>query len=136
MRSIRRQHGQVLIIIFGAIFLGGGLAAGVLSSGTALKAMKKEIKALELDENREEQALDILDRWKKAAKPVMKTHSKRSDEIIKLLEEQHTSGAALKGLFSKQTSEMQDAEDQILMIRDELRTVLSKDEWGRLFAHD
>jgi hypothetical protein len=136
MKAIRRQQGQVLIIIFGAILLGGGLAAGALSSGTALKAMKKEIKALELDENREEQALDILDRWKKAVKPVMKTHSKRSDEVIKLLDEQHTSSAALTGLLSRQTIEMQDAEDQVLMIRDELRTVLRKDEWQRLFARD
>ena len=136
MKSRHRQHGQVLIIIVGAVFLGGGLAAGALSSGTALKAMKKEIKALELDGNREEQALDILDRWKKAVKPVWKTHSKRSDEIIKLLEEQHASAAAFMELFSAQTSEMQDAEAQVLMFRDELRTVLSKDEWGRLFASD
>jgi hypothetical protein len=136
MKSLCRQRGQVLIIIFGAMFLGGGLAAGALSSGAALKAIKKEIKALELDGNREEQALDILDRWKQAVKPVMKTHPKRSDEIIKLLEDQHASAAAFMALFSTQTREMQSAEAQVLMIRDELRTVLRKDEWQRLFARD
>jgi hypothetical protein len=41
MNTVHRQRGQVLILIFGAMFLGGGLAAGVFSSGTALKYMKK-----------------------------------------------------------------------------------------------
>ena len=135
MNTIRKQRGQVLIIIVGTLFLGGaGLATGALSSGDTLKAMNKDIKALNLDDAREDQALDVLKRWKKAAKPVWKAHSKKGDEILDLLEDQHTMEVELRELFAEQADNTADANVQVAGIREELRAILKKDEWDRVFA--
>ncbi len=134
MNTVRRQRGQVLIIIFGAMFLGGGLAAGVFSSGTAVKDMKKEIKQLDLDADREKQALDILEGWNDAVKPMWKANEKRVDEFFSLLEKQHTPAATLEALFVEQSGDAAEAEVKILMLRDELRATLTRDEWARVFT--
>jgi hypothetical protein len=135
MNTIRNQRGQVLVIIIGTLFLGGaGLATGVLSSGETLKAMKKDIKALNLDDAREDQALDVLKRWNKAAKPVWKAHSKKSDEILDLLKDQHTTDVVLRELFAEQADNTANANVQVAGIRDELRAILSKSEWDSVFA--
>jgi hypothetical protein len=134
MNTVHRQRGQVLILIFGAMFLGGGLAAGVFSSGTALKDMKKDIKQLDLAAHREKQALDILEGWKDTVKPRWKANEKRVDELFSLLEKQHTPAATLEELFVEQAGDVAEAEASVLMLRDELRTVLNRDEWTRVFT--
>jgi hypothetical protein len=135
MNTIRRQRGQVLVIIVGTLFLGGaGLATGVLSSGDTLKSMKKNIKALNLADSREDQALDVLKRWKKAAKPVWKAHSKKGDEILDLLEDQYTTEIELRELFAEQADNTADATVQVEGNRDDQRANLSKNEWDRVFA--
>jgi hypothetical protein len=135
MNTIRKQQGQVLVILVGALFLGGaGLAAGVMASGDSLKTMKKSIKSLQLDDAREDRALDVLKRWKKAAKPVHKAHSKTSDQILKLLKNQHTTADDLAAIFSSQADHTNSAEVQVVAFRDELRAILSQSEWDRVFA--
>jgi glyoxylase-like metal-dependent hydrolase (beta-lactamase superfamily II) len=136
MNTIRRQRGQVLVIIVGTLFLGGtGLATGVLSSGDTLKDMTKNIKALNLADARQDQALDVLKRWKKTLKPVWKAHSKKGDEILDLLEDQYTTEVELRELFAEQADNTADANVQVEGIRDELRAILNKDEWDGVFAN-
>jgi hypothetical protein len=135
MNTIRRQRGQVLVIIVGTLFLGGaGLATGVISSGDSLKARKKSIKVLNLDDARQDQALDVLKRWKKTAKPVWKMHLKKGDEILDLLEDQYTTEVELRELFAEQADNTADANVQVEGLRDELRAILSQNEWDRVFA--
>lgn len=135
MNAIRKQRGQVLVILVGALFLGGaGLAAGVMASGDSLKKLEKSVKSLNLDDAREDQALDVLKRWKKAAKPVHKAHSKTGGVLMDLLEDQYTSAEALAEVFSEQADLTAGAEVQVVAFRDELRAILSISEWGRVFA--
>jgi hypothetical protein len=134
MKLRHAQRGQVLVIVLGALFLGGGMAAGALSSGSTLKQLGKDIKALELDESREDRALDVLKRWQKSVKPMWKTHSKRTDEVIELLEDQYTTAETIREIFQLQSGDMADAELVVLGYREELRTVLGKDDWERVFA--
>lgn len=135
MNTFRKQRGQVLVILVGALFLGGaGLAAGVMASGDSLKKMEKSIKALHLDDEREDRALDVIKRWKKAAKPVHKAHSKTRDVLMDLLGDQHASAEALAEVFSQQADRTNSAEVQVAAFREELRGILSKSEWDRVFA--
>lgn len=135
MNNLRKQRGQVLVILVGALFLGGaGVAAGVMASGDSLKKMEKSIKSLQLDDARKDRALDVLKRWKKAAKPVHKAHSKTGDEIMDLLKDQHVSAEALAQVFSEQADHTSSAEVQVVAFRDELRAILSKNEWDRVFG--
>ena len=135
MNAIRKQRGQVLVILVGALFLGGaGLAAGVMASGDSLKKMEKSIKSLQLDDVREDRALDVLKRWKKAAKPVHKAHSKTRDVLMDLLGDQYTSAEALAEVFSEQADHTNSAEVQVAAFREELRAILNKSEWDRVFA--
>ena len=134
MNTLRKQRGQVLVILVGALFLGGaGMAAGVMASGDSLKQIEKSIKSLKLDDAREDQALDVLKRWKKAAKPVHKAHSKTSDELMDLLKDQYTSAEALAEVFTEQAERTASAEVQVVAFRDELRSILSEAEWNRVF---
>ena len=134
MNTFRKQHGQVLVILVGALFLGGaGIAAGVMASGDSLKQLEKSIKSLELDDAREDQALDVMKRWKKAAKPVHKAHSKTADELMDLLKDQYTSAEALTEVFSEQADRTATAEVQVVAFRDELRSILNEAEWNRVF---
>jgi hypothetical protein len=135
MNIVRRQRGQVLVILVGTLFLGGaGLAAGVMSSGSTLKQLKKDIKALELTDAREDQALDVLKRWNKAVKPVAKEHRKHAKELLKMMKEQLTTADALAAEFAAQNNNTLDAGVQVAALRDELRAILSKSEWDRVFA--
>jgi len=136
MKIKRGQRGQVLVMLFGAMFLGGGLAASVLSSGAALKEMKEDIKALKLEDPRKDRALDIVARWKKTAKPAWKAQQETVDEIARLMANQYTTLNQLDEQFSIQGASMTDAEAQVIGLRDELRSVLSRSEWNRVFASD
>lgn len=135
MNTARKQKGQVLTLLICAIFLGGaGVAAGIMASGESTKKMEKGVKALQLDDSRRDQALDVLKRWKKAAKPMYKAHSKANDELVDLLKDQYAPAEAISEVFTEQADRTVSAEVQLLALRDELRSILSEAEWNRVFA--
>jgi hypothetical protein len=51
-----------------------------------------------------------------------------------LLEDQYTTEIELRELFAEQADNTADATVQVEGIRDDLRAILSKNEWDRVFA--
>ncbi len=131
-----RQRGQVLILLLGGLFFGGGIAAGLLSTGQPLKDIEKRAKAMPLDETRSEQVLDLVDTWKEISKPTWKTRGEPADEIVRLVGERGATREQFLAEFDRLRSAMDAAQDQVLPIREQLRDTLSRDEWNRLFVTD
>ena len=130
----RRQHGQVLVILLGALFLGGGVATGVITTGMSLKDLDKRIKDLDLSEAREEEARDFVSQWEDVTRSALKQREDRIDRILELLGDKATSDAELHAAFGDLHAEGDETLANVLSLRDELRTLLSEGEWNRLFA--
>lgn len=131
-----RQRGQVLILLLGGLFLGGGIAAGLLTTGQPLKDIEKRAKALPLDEVREQRVLELMDAWKDVSKPAWKTRGEPADEIVRLVGERSATREQFLAEFDRLRAAMDAAHEQVLPIREQLRDTLSRDEWNALFAVD
>ena len=136
MNHAHRQRGQVLLIIFATLFLGGGIATGVFSSGKSIKSLKKGIQSMQLEESRKDAVLDILDRWQDIAEPSQAGYESHAHAILELIGNQDASRAQFDELLQRQRDALLEAEDELLPLRDELRSALDKQQWNQLFGVD
>lgn len=128
-----RQHGQLMLVILGTLFLGSGIATGVFTSGKPIKSLRKEVKSLQIEDSRQEQVLAILDRWQAIASPAGEEYGRYGKVLMELMRRQDSSRAEFEEVLELQRRELQSTEDQLLPLRDELRALLDDNEWNRLF---
>ena len=133
MNLRNRQFGQIMWILLGTLFLGGGVATGVFSAGKSIDSIRKEVKALRLEEGRQDHIYALLDRWKAIAEPAGKDFGDYGQEVLDLVARQDASKQDFDAVLARQRDELQQSEDLLLPLRDELRAALDKEEWDHLF---
>jgi uncharacterized protein YneF (UPF0154 family) len=110
MNHLNRQHGQVLMIIFASLFLGGGIATGVFSSGKSIKSLQKTARSM--------------------TQRSLKSHTRA---LLDLIGNQGSTQAQFDELLLRHRAALLEAENELLPLRDELRSTLDQQEWARLF---
>lgn len=133
MRHPRRQRGQVMLIILGSLFLGGGAAAGAFVTDKSLKSLRKEVQHLQIGEARREQVLALFERWEAISGPAVENFEDYGEALQKLMRRQQASPAEFREVMERQRASARDAEDRLLPLRDEMRAVLDRSEWDQLF---
>jgi hypothetical protein len=133
MKQRARQRGQIMLIILGTLFVGAGAATGIFTSGKSIQSIRKEIKGLGLDAVRKEQAYGLVDRWEAIADPELQGYQAYAQRLRELMQEQDASRTDFSAVLDRQRAQLEAAEGQLLPLREELRSLLSEDEWNGLF---
>lgn len=133
MRTGARQHGQIMLIILGSLFLGAGAATGVFTTGKSIESLRKDVAHMQLEESRRGRVLELLAQWKKIAEPAQQGFEKYGQVLLTLMTRQDATADDFRAVLERQREELKRAEEQLLPLRDALRDTLEEDEWDRLF---
>jgi len=133
MNLHKRQSGQLMLIILGTLFLGGGTATGVFVSGKTIDSIRRDVKALRLDAHRQEEVFALLDRWTAIADSASDDLPEYASALMDLVGRHDATHADFQQVFERQRVAFREAEGELLPLRDRLRATLSRDEWNRLF---
>jgi len=133
MKQRRHQRGQVMLIILGSLFLGGGAVTGAFATGQSLKSIRKEVRHLDIAASRRDGVLDLVDRWEAISGPAVEDFEDYGQALLALLRDQQASPSQFHDLMERQRQSARAAEERLLPLRDELRAALTRSEWDQLF---
>lgn len=133
MNLRKRQSGQLMLIVLGTLFLGGGAATGVFVSGKTIDSIRRDVKALRLDTHRQEEVFALLDRWATIADSTSDDLPEYASALMDLVRQHDATHADFQEALERQRVAFREAEGELLPLRDQLRATLSREEWNRLF---
>ena len=133
MKQHRHQRGQIMLIILGSLFLGGGAVTGAFATGRSVKSLRMEVRQLDIGASRRDEVLRLVDRWEAISGPAVRDFEDYGQALLALLRERQASPAEFRDLMERQRQSTRRAEDRLLPLRDELRAALTRSEWDRLF---
>ena len=133
--NIRRQRGQVLIILFLGTLLFGGSAAGLgwLYGGNNYEQLRKQLKTHIAEPERRKSLGRILARLQAAAEGHSESHERQVRQLLGLLERHDASRAEVDARLAEMDGLNVFARQTLLDLRYELRAGVSAAEWTALF---
>ena len=131
-----RNRGQVLILLVGALFLGGGAAlTGTLFwTGKSPETMRDDLKSLELSKDRVSTCNAIIERWETSHEEHAASLSDTEQRVEKLLRSADSTRSEIEAICNAENQNIDRAVDSALAYRQELRDALSAEEWRALFS--
>ena len=133
MNARRRQHGPIMLIILGTLFLGAGAATGIFTSGKSIESLRKEVGKMQLDEPRRDRVHELLDQWEAIAEPASHGFDEYGQAVLGLVARQDASREEFQSVLNRQREELELTEGKLLPVREALRETLEEEEWNRLF---
>jgi hypothetical protein len=132
---IRRQRGQVLIILFLGTLLFGGSAAGLgwLYGGNNYEQLRKQLKKQVAEPERRKSLGRILERLQSSAEGHSESHERQVRQLLAILERHDGSRAEVDGKLAEMDALNLFARQTLLDLRYELRAAASAEEWTGLF---
>lgn len=137
MTPARRSssRGQVLIILIGVLFLGGGgLMAGLFAYGASIKELKSRVKHVVVDEARARAAMEQLAAYEKQMDRVQKHASGAQKEVLALFKRQDARSEEFAAAFARVDAATAGVDVEFLAVRHELKTHLRPEEWAKIFG--
>lgn len=133
--SIRRQRGQVLIILFLGSVLFGGSAAGLgwLYGGNNFKQLRKELKTVVHEPERRKSLGAILEDLGSAARGFGESHERQVRGLLQALERHDTTRADADRYLAEMDALNRFSRNAMLDLRFKLREGVSAQEWAGLF---
>ena len=130
----RKQSGQVLIILFGSLLLGGaGVSAALLLTGKTASEIRKGALSMVEDPERRDQIKAVLGRWEKEAKRLDKTRNENIRKVTALVRRHDATSGDFAPVFAAFDEMETQGFEAALAMRFALREQLSAEEWRRLF---
>jgi len=134
MGLIRNQSGQILVILATTLLFGGAtVAVGVMTTGQTAKEITKKIKNLEMDEDRQDEALRLIKQWKKDGKAFWKADQKNMKKLFKLMKKYETTPGELDELVAAQDRNADENDRILLDNRFALKEQMTKEQWDAVF---
>jgi len=133
--SIRRQRGQVLIILFLTTVLFGGSAAGLgwLYGGNNFKQLRKQLKTVVHEPERRKSLGGILEDLGSAAQGFNESHERQVRGLLKSLERHDATRAEVDRYLAEMDALNRFSRTAMLDLRYKLREGMSAQEWAGLF---
>ncbi len=123
----------MLVALFALLFLGGGGNSFLLGQiDVALDNTKEVVQA----EDRRDQAVEILKALEDDTEAFIDRQADRAKNLGELKEAPGLDPDAVDAVWESAFSDVEAYHDLILSRREELKTVLPRDEWGQVFAAD
>jgi hypothetical protein len=133
----RKQTGQVLIVLFGTLLMGGsGLAAGLFLTGKTSKEIRKEALRIVADEHRRDEIKTVLKNWEHEVKQLDKTRQQRVDGLVALIERHEVEPVDFEPVFADFDKAEAEAFATTLAMRFTLREQLTAEQWREIFPGD
>lgn len=130
MRRISGQSGQILIILLGSLFLGGGAASVlVFVQGQSPKEMREAVKKVVSDDKRKDAALTIIEDWEKGKKEPEKEFQKERAQLVKILKRHDAKREEADLVAAKLDASILATDRSFLDMRFGVKDRLTKDEW-------
>jgi hypothetical protein len=131
-----RSRGQVLIILLGALWLGGAasMVGGVLLTGMGTDEIDEALESKVADPARRTAARAVLERWEKDAARFVEEIAKESAAMEKLFKAQDAERAAIEERTRRVDALADEAVRKVLDHRFELRELLTAAEWTDTFG--
>ena len=133
MNNFVKQRGQILIILFGSMFLGGAASVTTFVEGSSTKDVKKAIKKIVPDETRKDEILTLIKQWDKQHKKTRKQVKKEQKALLKVLTSYDGNREQMQQVADI-LNESIDREDKVFLdLKYSMREKLTKEEWDQFW---
>lgn len=133
MNNFVKQRGQILIILFGSMFLGGAASVTTFVEGSSTKDVKKAIKKIVPDETRKDEILTLIKQWDKKHKKTRKQVKKEQKSLLKVLTSYDGNREQMQQVADI-LNESIDREDRVFLdLKYSMREKLTKEEWEQFW---
>jgi len=134
MKSIVKQRGQILIILFGSMFFGGAATVTTFVEGSSTKDVKKAIKKVVADDARQDEIVSLIKQWDKKKKKTRKQVEKEQKALLNVLTSYDSTRQAMQQAAMK-LNESIDSEDRVFLdLKYSMREKLTKEEWDQFWV--
>lgn len=114
------------------LFLGSN--ANMMLDG--IDQMKDNIKSEIVDESARKAALDIVDRLEDTSKDYADADSDDENELLRLIQQYETTTEELKNNMDASFKQRIQYQQEMLVLRFELKNKLSREQWAKVFSKD
>jgi hypothetical protein len=129
-----RQRGQILILLAGWLFFGGGASSALVVYDRPAKEMKKVIKRVITDADRRDVILSDLSRWKSGQKKLDKEASSDRKELLKTLRRKDAERSEAEPIMAKLDETFLRMDRNFLDLRFRVKEQVSSAEWAEIVA--
>ena len=133
MNNFVKQRGQILIILFGSMFLGGAASVTTFVEGSSTKDVKKAIKKIVPDETRKDEILTLIKQWDKQHKKTRKQVKKEQKALLKVLTNYDGSRYQMQHATDILNESIDDEDKVFLDLKYSMREKLTKEEWDQFW---
>ena len=133
MNNFVKQRGQILIILFGSMFLGGAASVTTFVEGSSTKDVKKAIKKIVPDETRKDEILTLIKQWDKQHKKTRKQVKKEQKALLKVLTNYDGSRDQMQHAADILNESIDDEDKVFLDLKYSMREKLTKEEWEQFW---
>jgi len=121
----------MLIALFTLLFLGGGGGSYVLGQ---VDLLMDNVKAVVQADDRRKPAIDILKELEDDGKDYQKKQKKHVEDLDELTEKRSFDTAKADAIWDAMFKDMESFHAQALSRRQELKSVVKREEWPRVFG--
>ena len=129
-----RERGQILILLAGWLFFGGGASSALVVYDRPAKEMKKVIKRVITDADRRDVILSDLSRWKSGQKKQDKEASSDRKELLKTLRRKDAERSEAEPIMAKLDETFLKMDRNFLDLRFRVKEQVSSAEWAEIVA--
>jgi hypothetical protein len=129
------QKGQVLIILLGAMFLGGSAATiQTMATGKSIDTLESDVKRVVKDPGRAQAAVKILEQWKTEGTAFWKAQESHQEAIHGLIERHDATREEFATLRASVGSVDARYTELFMNIRASIRENMTPQEWKAVFG--
>ena len=129
-----RERGQILILLAGWLFFGGGASSALVVYDRPASEMKKVIKRVITDADRRDVILSDLSRWKSGQKKQDKEASSDRKELLKTLRRKDAERSDAEPIMAKLDETFLKMDRNFLDLRFRVKEQVSSAEWAEIVA--
>jgi hypothetical protein len=127
-----RERGQILILLAGWLFFGGGASSALVVYDRSASEMKKVIKRVIPDAGRRDVILSDLSRWKSGQKKQDKEASSDRKELFKTLRRKDAERSDAEPIMAKLDETFLKMDRNFLDLRFRVKEQVSSAEWAEI----
>jgi hypothetical protein len=134
MRVPPRERGQILILLAGWLFFGGGASSALVVYDRPAKEVKKAIKRVITDADRRDVILSDLSRWKSAQKKQDKEAKSDRKDLLKTLRRKDAQRSDAEPIMAKLDETFLKMDRNFLDLRFRVKEQVTSAEWAEIVA--
>jgi predicted Zn-ribbon and HTH transcriptional regulator len=129
-----RQRGQTLILLGAWLFFGGGATTALLVYDRSPSEIRKVIKQVVTDEDRQKAILSDIRDWESGQETRDEIVSEGRERLLKALRKQDTRRSEVEPILSSLDATLTSMDREFLDLRFKVKSQVTSAEWARIIA--